>query len=105
MSDMMNRPNETKSHFQQPTPTIGPSNVLPPVPLHFLARRELAEIDQLVGHLEQVHRTNELGLRRGNRVKMPQPGSPRVVWIEKDRKLRFRDCDTFGVLVRRGECH
>ena len=69
------------------------------VPLNMLARGQFALIEQLVGHLDQVHRLEELGLRTGVAVEMLQPGTPCIVRLA-DQKLCFRDADLLNVLVR-----
>ena len=79
--------------------------MLPPVPLHFSARGGFAEIDQLVGQTVQAHRLSERGLRRDTYVEMLQPGGPGTKRIDVGQKLCFCDRNTFGVLVRQGECH
>ena len=49
------------------------------IPLHLLSRGEFAEIGQLVGESEEVHRLEELGLRSGVMIEMLQPGIPCIV--------------------------
>jgi ferrous iron transport protein A len=93
--------NEMKSQFHESSPTV---SCLPQLlPLHLLARGESAEIDQLIGQAEQVHRLEELGLRSGVRVEMIQPGSPCIIRTPSDQRLCFRDTEMFGILVRQGE--
>ena len=72
------------------------------IPLHFLSRGEVAEIGQLVGRVDEVHRLEELGLRSGVVVEMLQPGSPCIVGLAGQR-LCFRQNDAIGILVRLGE--
>ncbi|HJN09856.1 MAG: FeoA family protein [Pirellulaceae bacterium] len=71
------------------------------IPLHFLSRGEVAEIDQLVGRVDEVHRLEELGLRSGVVVEMLQPGTPCIVGLAGHR-LCFRQNDAVGILVRAG---
>lgn len=71
------------------------------IPLHLLSRGEFAEIDQLVGQPDEVHRLEELGLRSGVVVEMVQPGSPCIVGLAGQR-LCFRQNDAIGILVRAG---
>ena len=70
------------------------------LPLHQLDRGESAEIDQLSGRAEYVHRLEELGLRCGVRVEMVQPGSPCIIRVAGDQRLCFRDTKTLGIFVR-----
>ena len=71
------------------------------IPLHFLSRGEVAEIDQLVVRVDEVHRLEELGLRSGVVVEMLQPGTPCIVGLAGHR-LCFRQNDAVGILVRAG---
>jgi Fe2+ transport system protein FeoA len=69
------------------------------MPLHLMRPGEFAEIDQLVGQAEQVHRLQELGLRAGVAVEMVQPGSTCIV-RPQNQKLCVRDADLFRIFVR-----
>jgi ferrous iron transport protein A len=71
------------------------------MPLRLMRRGEVAEIGQLIGQREQVHRLEELGLRAGVAVEMVQPGTPCIVRIGRER-LCFRDNETLNVLVYTG---
>lgn len=71
------------------------------VPLHLLGRGQTAEVGQLMGVPEQVHRLEELGLRQGTTVEMVEPGSPCIIRIS-GCKLCFRECEMLSVLVRPG---
>ena len=71
------------------------------IPLHLLSRGEFAEIDQLVGGTEEVHRLEELGLRSGVMIEMLQPGTPCIVGLAGHR-LCLRQNDAIGILVRAG---
>jgi Fe2+ transport system protein FeoA len=72
------------------------------LPLHLLPQGQVAEIDQLVGKPDHVHRLHELGLRSGVIVEMVQPGSPCIVRLGGQR-LCFRQTEALGVLVRPGD--
>jgi len=71
------------------------------IPLHLLSRGEFAEIDQLVGQADEIHRLEELGLRSGVVIEMLQSGSPCIVGLAGSR-LCFRQNDAVGILVRAG---
>lgn len=71
------------------------------IPLHLLARGEVAEIDQLVGQADDVHRLEELGLRSGVAIEMLQPGTPCIIGLDGQR-LCFRHNEAVGILVRAG---
>lgn len=71
------------------------------IPLQFLAPGQSAQIGQLCGHPEQVHRLEELGLRFGAQIEMVQPGSPCIIRVAGS-KLCFRQCDLLSVFVRPG---
>jgi Fe2+ transport system protein FeoA len=72
------------------------------LPLHLLPAGCSARVAELVGNLDQVHRLEEMGLRRGAVVKMLQPGTPCVVHLEGSR-LCFRHSEVVGVLVTQEE--
>jgi Fe2+ transport system protein FeoA len=69
------------------------------LPLHMLNSGESAEIAQLVGVPDHVHRLKELGMHAGQRVEMVQAGSPCIIRLEGTR-LCFRESDALGVLVK-----
>lgn len=71
------------------------------IPLRYLDSGQSAQIGQLIGHVDQVHRLEELGLRSGTSIEMLQPGSPCIIRVSGS-KLCFRDCDSLNVLVRPG---
>jgi ferrous iron transport protein A len=71
------------------------------IPLRLLARGQFAEISELVGKPEHVHRLHELGLGTGTVIEMVQPGSPCIVRLA-GHKLCFRESDVMGILVRAG---
>jgi Fe2+ transport system protein FeoA len=59
-------------------------------------------VAELVGTEDQVHRLEEIGLRRGAVVKMLQPGTPCVIHLDGSR-LCFRHSEAIGVLVAQEE--
>lgn len=71
------------------------------IPLGCLRSGQTAEVGQLVGDPQQVHRLQELGLRQGTKVEMVQAGSPCIIRMA-GTKLCFRQSDAIGVLVRPG---
>ena len=78
---------------------VPPLNEL--IPLHRLRKGEIAEIRQVTGQVEQVHRLHELGLGDGAEVEMVQSGSPCIIRLGS-KKICFRATDILGVLVRPG---
>jgi ferrous iron transport protein A len=71
------------------------------VPLQFLLPGQRAEVDEVVGGTEEVHRLEELGVRRGAEIEMLQAGSPCIIRLAGS-KLCFRETDLLNVLVRLG---
>ncbi len=69
------------------------------IPLVQMATGTKARIGQLVGHPDQVHRLEELGLRNGTLIEMLQNGSPCIIRFAQS-KLCFRPNEEVGVLVR-----
>lgn len=69
------------------------------LPLEMLSPGQAAEIDQVLGDTEQVHRLSELGLRPGTSVEMIQPGSPCIIRLGESR-LCFRESELLSILVR-----
>jgi len=72
------------------------------IPLNMLLAGESAEVAQVLGIPEHVHRLHELGLSAGTRIEMVQPGSPCIIRLSGSR-LCFRESDAIGVLVRPGQ--
>ncbi len=68
------------------------------IPMDHLENGQSAEILQLRGRPEQVHRLEELGFRRGNTVRMVQTGRPCIVQLAES-KMCFRRCDHCNILV------
>jgi ferrous iron transport protein A len=68
------------------------------VPLTFLTMGQTAQVGQVLGRPEQVHRLEELGLRGGATIEMVQPGSPCIIRLGAN-KLCFRADELTRVLV------
>lgn len=71
----------------------------PLIPLHLLPAGHSAEVCQVLGQPEQVHRLHELGLRSGTQIEMLQSGSPCIIRLV-GHKLCFRADELTRVLVR-----
>jgi ferrous iron transport protein A len=71
------------------------------IPLHMLSPGQSAQVGQVTGRPEQVHRLEELGLRGGAAIEMVQSGSPCIIRLA-GHKLCFRADELLRVLVRRG---
>ena len=71
------------------------------IPLNMLAPGQSANISQIVGRPDQVHRLEELGLRGGAAIEMVQSGSPCIIRLA-GQKLCFRADELLRVLVLRG---
>jgi Fe2+ transport system protein FeoA len=75
---------------------------MPPfLPLARLAAGQSAQVHQVLGQPEQVHRLHELGLRGGAEVEMIQAGTPCIIRLAGS-KLCFRGDDMLSVLVSPG---
>ncbi len=70
-----------------------------PIPLSLLAPGQCAEVDQVTGHPDHVHRLEELGLRSGAAIEIVQRGSPCIIRLS-GQKLCLRADELFNVLVR-----
>jgi Fe2+ transport system protein FeoA len=68
------------------------------VPLTFLTIGQTAQVGQVLGRPDQVHRLEELGLRGGVTIEMVQPGSPCIIRLGAN-KLCFRADELTRVLV------
>jgi ferrous iron transport protein A len=71
------------------------------IPLSLMSAGEVANIAEILGLPEQVHRLQELGLHRGVLIEMVQPGSPCIIRFG-GQKLCFRGDEMTSVLVRVG---
>ncbi|MCE9553495.1 MAG: ferrous iron transport protein A [Planctomycetes bacterium] len=71
------------------------------IPLCHLQGGASAEVADLVGEAEQIHRLEEMGFRRGAVVEMVSAGSPCIVKV-LGSKFCFRDAQLLSVLVRPG---
>ena len=69
------------------------------IPLLQMTAGAIAEIGQLVGAPQDVHRLEELGLRGGAKVEMLQSGNPCIIRLAES-KFCFRPSEAMGVLVR-----
>lgn len=69
------------------------------LPLSELAAGQTAEIAQLMGRPDEIHRLEELGLRPGTVIELVQAGSPCILRVG-GAKLCFRATELFSVLVR-----
>ena len=68
------------------------------IPLRMLAAGQQADIRQLMGRPEAVHRLEEMGLRTGAEVEMVQPGSPCIIRLGS-QTLCFRADELTSILV------
>lgn len=68
------------------------------IPLSLLAAGQLAQVGQLLGSADEVHRLRELGITTGASLEMIQPGSPCIVRLSGS-KLCLRDANLFQILV------
>lgn len=68
------------------------------VPISYLRAGQIAEVNEVVGPLEQVRRLAELGLRRGARLELVRAGSPCIVRID-GATFCYRDDNSVRVLV------
>ena len=71
------------------------------IPLHLLAPGQFAQVDQLFGDVELMHRLEEMGVRSGVTVEMVQGGLPCIIRLA-GHKLCFRSSEACNVLVRPG---
>lgn len=69
------------------------------IPLRSLRPGQLGEVGQITGDAQQVHRLEEVGLRRGVTIEMVQPGSPCIIRMA-GQKWCFRHTAALNVLVR-----
>lgn len=70
----------------------------PLIPLKMMMQGQTGKVGELMGRVDDVHRLEELGLRRGSQVEMVQSGTPCIIRLS-GHKLCFRETDLFNVLV------
>lgn len=73
------------------------------IPLHRMARGQIACVASVLGRPSDVHRLHEMGLRDGTDVEMLRPGTPCIIRLAGS-KLCFRGGDQTRVLVKPAEC-
>ena len=71
------------------------------IPLQMLPTGQIAQVRQVMGGPELVHRMEELGLRGGAEIEMVNPGSPCIIKLS-GHKLCFRADELLRVLVQPG---
>ena len=69
------------------------------IPLNRLKPGQSAEVSQVLGPLDHVHRLEELGLRCGTTVQMFRPGNPCIVRMAGN-KVCLRADNGLTVLVK-----
>ena len=69
------------------------------MPLSLLSSGQRAQIGQVLGRPEHVHRLEDLGLRGGATIEMVQTGTPCIIRLGT-HKLCFRADELTRVLVR-----
>ena len=69
------------------------------VPIQSLRRGQTAEVIEVLGKADAVHRLQELGIQNGTGIEMVQPGSPCIVKVT-GQTLCFRAAELLRVLVR-----
>lgn len=79
-----------------------PMNVMNVIPLDLLQSGESAEIQQVEGAHDDIHRLAELGIRQGAKVHMVQPGFPCILKID-DQRFTLRLAPDVMVMVAVGE--
>ena len=68
------------------------------IPLHRLPAGHCAEIVDILGHPDHVHRLKEFGLRGGTKIEMFRPGNPCIIRLAGN-KVCLRSDDRLNVLV------
>lgn len=71
------------------------------LPLDLLAAGESAEIVEVTGAPEEIHRLAEMGIRQGAVVRMVQPGCPCILTVD-DRRFTLRLDTSVTVMVEMG---
>lgn len=74
----------------------------PLMPLRSLSPGNSAEIGQLLGDPQHVHRLEELGLRVGTKIEMVQSGDPCIIRLS-GTKLCIRENEALSVFVQNGD--
>jgi ferrous iron transport protein A len=69
------------------------------MPLDMMRAGEWAEVEEVTGQSDWVGRLAELGIRRGCRLQVVQPGTTCLLKIDGG-KLCLRGCDCSQILVR-----
>jgi len=70
------------------------------IPMNLLRAGQSAEVSQIQGPIEHVHRLEEFGLCRGAMIQMFRPGNPCIVRMAGN-KFCLRSDDLLQILVRR----
>ena len=70
----------------------------PLVAIHCLRTGESAQIRQVLGHPDHVHRLEEFGLRQGTQVEMFRPGNPCILRVSGN-KVCLRSEDVVRLFV------
>jgi ferrous iron transport protein A len=68
------------------------------IPLHRLSAGQSAQIVDILGHPDHVHRLMEFGLRGGMKIEMFRPGNPCIIRLAGN-KICLRSDDRLSVLV------
>ena len=69
------------------------------IPLNLLDDGATAQVAEIMGGPEQVHRIKELGLKHGAELQMLRSGSPCIIRMA-GQTLCFRGSELLSVLVR-----
>jgi ferrous iron transport protein A len=68
------------------------------IPLDRLPAGRCAQVVDVVGHPDHVHRLEEFGLRGGTRIEMFRPGNPCIIRLAGS-KVCLRSDDRLNILV------
>jgi len=97
--DVLNA-NPTDLDLLQATASLHATAAVEPlVAVHCLRTGESAQIRQILGHPDHVHRLEEFGLRQGTQVEMFRPGNPCILRISGN-KVCLRSEDVVRLFVR-----
>ena len=92
--------NPTDLDLLQATASLQATTAVEPlVAVHRLRTGESAQIRQILGHPDQVHRLEEFGLRQGTQVEMFRPGNPCILRVSGN-KVCLRSEDVVRLFVR-----